>query len=342
MALEFSWQMPLCGPDGSPDWAARPGQWIQLAQAVEYAGLDGLWIPGGAQCADSLGVAAALCAHTRRVHLTVSVPAQVMLPAALATTLQSLQSISANRVRLHLPDSEQGSLSTVFGEWLNRDQRSERIGEYLDILGQLLAEADAGFNYNGRYFQLENAGFARRNLPAPPIILEDSQSSSLIANHARFCLLRPAHPHWLQQEIQRLRGATRQTKHPLGFTCVLGLVLGDTEELAWEAAARQLTANPALLPDPAASIITLPRGRHPLRHFEIHPNLVQLKPGQPLYIVGTVHQIANRLQELHGLGIEHIVILGQPAVSEVLCFGERVLPLLYDHGLRKEPTQHAQ
>jgi len=100
MALEFSWQLPLCDTDGTTPWAHRPEQWIQLAQAVEYAGLDGLWVPGGAQCADSLGVAATLCAHTRRVHLTVSVPPEVMLPAALAATVQSLQSISANRVRL--------------------------------------------------------------------------------------------------------------------------------------------------------------------------------------------------------------------------------------------------
>src|SRR5471032_2044722 len=47
MALEFSWQLPLCDTDGTTPWAHRPEQWIQLAQAVEYAGLDGLWIPGG-------------------------------------------------------------------------------------------------------------------------------------------------------------------------------------------------------------------------------------------------------------------------------------------------------
>ncbi|AJO78593.1 LLM class flavin-dependent oxidoreductase [Pseudomonas sp. MRSN 12121] len=342
MALEFSWQMPLCGPGGAPDWAARPGQWIQLAQAVEYAGIDGLWIPGGARCADSLGVAAALCAHTRRVRLTVSVPPEVMLPAALASTLQSLQSISANRVRLHLPDSEQGSLRSAFGEWLNRDQRNERIGEYLEILDQLLAEADGGFNYSGRYFQLENAGFARRPLPAPALILDDSQSGALIARHADLCLLRSAPPNWLRQEIERLRGSERGAARPLGFACAFGLVLGDTEALAWEAASRQLAADLAPLPTPGAAVPRLPRDSQPLRHFEIHPNLVQLQPGQPLYLVGTPHQLATRLQELHGLGLEHIVIQGQPAVSEVLRFAERLLPLLDDQGLRKEPCQHAQ
>lgn len=337
MALEFSWQLPLCGPDGASDWGARPGQWIQLAQAVEYAGIDGLWIPGGAPCADSLGVAAALCAHTRHLHLTVSVPPEVVLPAALAATLQSLQSISANRVRLHLPDSERDSLRHAFGEWLNRDQRSERIGEYLDILQRLLGGGEAGFNYSGRYFQLENAGFARRELPSPPLLLDDSQNTALIAAHAGTCLLRPSAPAWLEQEIQRLRGA----QPALGFACTFGLIQGDSEALAWDAAAQHLTVDVQALPASAA-LPRLSRDRHPLRRFEIHPNLLQLHPGQPLYLVGTPQQIATRLQELHGLGIEHIVIQGQPAVSDVLRFGERILPLLHEQGLRKERLNHGQ
>ncbi|MDG9885333.1 LLM class flavin-dependent oxidoreductase [Pseudomonas sp. GD04058] len=321
MALEFSWQLPLCTP------TPTPGQWIQLAQAVEYAGLDGLWIPGGAPCADSLGVAAALCAHTRHLHLNVSVPPEVVLPAALASTLQSLQSISANRVRLHLPDGDRDSLRQAFGEWLNRDQRNERIGEYLEILQRLLRGGDSGFNFSGRYFQLENAGFARRSLPAPPLILDDSHDARLIASHADLCLLRSAPPAWLEQEIHRLLGQT-------GFVCSFGLILGDTEELAWEVAAQRFPA-PAE-PPASAAVRRLARDRQ----LEVHPNLLQPGPGQPLYLVGNAQQIATRLGELHGLGIEHIVIQDQPAVAEVLRFGERILPLLREQGLRKERQRH--
>ncbi|KAF1026600.1 MAG: Alkanesulfonate monooxygenase [Pseudomonas sp.] len=328
MSLEFSWLLPLC----TPDWAARPGQWIQLAQAVEYAGLDGLWIPGGALCADSLGVAAALCAHTRRVQLSVSVPPEVMLPAALATTLQSLQSISNHRVHLHLPDGEQGSLRSAFGEWLNRDQRNERIGEYLDILQRLLAPNDVGLDYQGRYFQLENAGFARRPLPAPPLVLDDSQSETLVAGHAQVCLLRPGHPHRLAADIKRWR----EVQPDLTFAATFGLVIGDSEDLAWDTAATLLPPHDL----PAQRLSTLPRDRHPLRQWEVHPNLLQVQPGQPLILVGTPRQIATRLQELHGLGLGQVILQGGPAVSDVLRFGEQVLPLLFQQGLRKERLHH--
>ena len=317
--LQFSWLMPLC----TPDWAAQPGQWIQLAQAVEYAGLDGLWIPGGALCADSLGVAAALCAHTRRVQLSVSVPPEVMLPAALATTLQSLQSISGHRVQLHLPNNER----SAFGEWLNRDQRSERIGEYLEILQHLLAPSEGGLDYQGLYFQLENAGVARRELPAPRLVLDDSQSHTLVAAHAQTCLLAPNPPLGLAKQIQHWR----QIDPSLTFACTFGLILGDSEDLAWETAASLVPAADL----PAEPLATLPRARHPLRQWEVHPNLLQRAPGQPLILVGTAQQIATRLQELHGLGLGQLILEGGPAVSEVLRFGEQVVPLL-----RKERLHH--
>ncbi|MBD1586216.1 LLM class flavin-dependent oxidoreductase [Pseudomonas typographi] len=338
MALEFSWQLPLCSPNG----ATPPGQWIQLAQAVEYAGLDGLWVLAGAQCAESLGVAAALCAHTHQVQLTVSVAPQVMLPAALFSTLQSLQSISAHRVRLHLPDAEQGELRSLFGEWLNRDQRSERTGEYLEILAQLLNGSDGGLHYSGRYFQLENAGFARRDLPAPPIILDASQSPSLIARHADACLLRSAPGPQLKAQISRLSALQRPAKRALRFACGFSLIQGDSEAQAWEAAARQLSEQTAARLVPADSPPRLGGPGNPLRHFEIAPNLVQLGPGLPLYLIGTPRQLATRLQELHGLGLNHVVIQGHAAVSDVLRFGERVLPLLAELGLRKEAVQHAR
>jgi len=274
MALEFSWLLPLCGPGLPPG----PGEWVQLAQAAEYAGLDGLWIPGGAHCADSLGVAAALCAHTQRLQLTVSVPPEVMLPAALASTVQSLQSISAHRVRLHLPDSEQGSLRSAFGEWLNRDQRSERIGEYLEILGPLLQPEGAEFNYDGRYFQLENAGLGRRPLPAPPIVLDDSQDAALITRHAHVCLLRSGAPDWLQQAIERLRDSQGR----LAFVSSFGLIVRDTEDEAWDAAQAILEQAPRQSPETPPQVLPLKRHRHPARRFEIHPNLWQPHSDQPL------------------------------------------------------------
>ena len=169
------------------------------------------------------------------------------------------------------------------------------------------------------------------------LLLDDSQNTALIASHAHTCLLRPAAPAWLEQEIRRLR----ESRSDLEFACAFGLILGDNEEQAWDTAARQLAVDLQALAQTDA-MPRLSRDRHPLRRFECHPNLLQLRPGQPLYLVGTAQQIATRLGELHGLGIRQIVIQHQPAVSEVLRFGERILPLLHQQGLSKERHGHGQ
>lgn len=336
MALELSWYLPLAGGTRP---ASTPGQWIQLAQAVEYAGLDALWIPADSRTADSLGVAAALCAHTRRLHLQVGVPPQVMLPAALAATVQSLQSISGQRISVHLPDGEQGSLHSVFGEWLNRDQRNERIGEFLHLLTRLLAPGATPLDYQGRYFQLEQGGLGLRPLPAPPLILDASQGDELIAEHAQTCQLAGAHPDALAAEIQRLRAL----RPGLRFALPLGVILRDSEAQAWDAASQWQQARGVALPaGPAERQVQPLFADHArLRRDEIHPQLWQPR-GQPLTLVGDPGQISARLQQLHDLGIDQVIIHGEPAVAEVLRFAEQVLPALRAKGLHPKATDHEQ
>lgn len=334
MALEFSWYLPLAA--GSPP-ASTPGQWIQLAQAVEYAGLDALWIPADSRTVDSLGVAAALCAHTRQLRLHVGVPPQVMLPAALAATLQSLQSISGQRISVHLPDGERGSLHSAFGEWLNRDQRNERVGEFLHLLTRLLAPGAAPLDHQGRYFQLEQGGLGLRPLPAPPLILDASQSSELIAEHAQVCQLAGAHPDELAREVQRLRAL----QPALRFALPLGLILRDSEAQAWDAAGQSAQASDAgTQPMADRQVRPLFAEHATLRRDEIHPQLWRPYRDRPLTLVGDPPQVAARLQQLHDLGIDQVIIHGEPAVAEVLRFAEQVLPLLRARGLHHKAAHH--
>ncbi|KJJ97737.1 hypothetical protein UB43_19560 [Pseudomonas sp. 21] len=334
MSLRFAWKLCASGTRRGLDWQAQPSEWVQLAQAVEYAGFDDLYLPGGPSQPDSLMVAAALCAHTRRLGLTLSLPAEAMLPAALATTLQSLQSLSAGRVRLHLPDSDRGSLRRAFGELLNRDQRHERIDEFLDILQRLLHAPATPLDHNGRYFQLENAGLGLRNLPPTPLLLDETLGAERIASRADVCVVQGGSVAQLGETIARLNQAARRVGRPLSHVASFGIIARDSEEQAWDEAARQAQAFAA----PArgkrrradARVIELlaERAGHPARRSEIHPNLWLPAPGESPVLVGSHAQVASRLRELHGAGLEQVILQAPNAVREVLRFGERVLPLL--------------
>lgn len=334
MSLRFAWKLCASGTRRGLDWQAQSAEWVQLAQAVEYAGFDDLYLPGGPGQPDSLMVAAALCAHTRRLGLTLSLPAEAMLPAALAATLQSLQSLSAGRVRLHLPDSDRGSLRRAFGEVLNRDQRHERIDEFLDILQRLLHTPATPLDHNGRYFHLENAGLGLRDLPPSPLLLDETLGAERIANRADLCFVQGGDVAQLGETIARLNRAAQAAGRALGYIASFGIIARDSEEQAWDEAARQAQAFAA----PArgkrrradAGVVELlaERAEHPARRSEIHPNLWLPAPAESPVLVGSYSQVASRLRELHGAGLDQIILNAPNAVREVLRFGEQVLPLL--------------
>lgn len=333
MSLRFAWKLCASGTRRGLDWQAQPSEWVQLAQAAEYAGFDDLYLPGGPSQPDSLMVAAALCAHTRQLGLTLSLPAEAMLPAALAATLQSLQSLSAGRVRLHLPDSDRGSLRRAFGEVLNRDQRHERIDEFLDILQRLLHAPATPLDHNGRYFQLENAGLGLRDLPPTPLLLDETLGAERIASRADLCFVQGNGVAQLGETIERLNRAALAAGRSLGHVASFGIIARDSEEQAWDEAARQaqaLAAPPRGKRRADATVVELlaERAEHPARRSEIHPNLWLPAPGESPVLVGSYKQIVSRLHELRGAGLEQIILHAPNAVREVLRFGERVLPLL--------------
>ncbi|HIB8628238.1 TPA: LLM class flavin-dependent oxidoreductase [Pseudomonas aeruginosa] len=333
MSLRFAWKLCARGIRRGLDWRAQPAEWVQLAQAAEYAGFDELYLPGGTDQPDSLMVAAALCAHTRRLGLSLSLAAEAMLPAALAATLQSLQSLSAGRVRLHLPDSDRGSLRRAFGEVLNRDQRHERIDEFLDILQRLLQAPATPLDHQGRYFHLENAGLGLRDLPPTPLLLDETLGTQRLASRAGLCLMDGGSVAQLAASIARLNEAARGLGRSLGHVASFGVIARDSEEQAWDDAARQARALAVATGDkrrrnPAVAELLAGRAGHPARRDEIHPNIWRPIPGEPAVLVGSYAQVAGRLRELHAAGVDQVILHAPGAVREVLRFGERVLPLL--------------
>ncbi len=342
MSLSISWRLssaPGALVSGEPTPFAA---WVQLAQAAEYAGLDGLFIPATPGHAESFTVAAALCAHTKILALTTSFPSEVMLPAALAAAAHSLQSISHNRLRLHLLDSEHNSVRHVFGDLLNRDQRHERSGEYLSILAHLLDPARGPLDFSGQYFHLENASLPPRQ--PLPLTLDEAQSPALIAAYADECLLHAQHPQRLGASVQRLSALADQQGRQLTFATALGVIVREHADDAWAAADLWLEQqrHSLTVPSAPADASVLAFAASPARRFEIYPNLWRPSPHLPLLLVGSAEQVAARLEELHGLGIGHVVLEGLPAVQEILRIGEDVLPRLRARGVTTEVNAHGR
>ena len=66
--------------------------------------------------------------------------------------------------------------------------------------------------------------------------------------------------------------------------------------------------------------------------LEVSPNLWAgiglVRPGAGTALVGSHEQVAERLLEYHGLGIDEFILSGHPHLEEVYAVGEGVLPLV--------------
>lgn len=71
--------------------------------------------------------------------------------------------------------------------------------------------------------------------------------------------------------------------------------------------------------------------------LEVSPNLWAgfglLRRHAGTALVGSHQQVAERLAEYHALGMEHVLLSGQPHLEEAHWFAEGVLPLLRRDGL---------
>ena len=69
-----------------------------------------------------------------------------------------------------------------------------------------------------------------------------------------------------------------------------------------------------------------------LDNLEVYPNVWAgyglARPGAGAALVGSHEQVADRIAEYHALGVNHLILSGQPHLEEAYWFGEGVMPLL--------------
>ena len=58
-----------------------------------------------------------------------------------------------------------------------------------------------------------------------------------------------------------------------------------------------------------------------------------MRSGAGTALVGSHDEVAERIAEYHGLGVDHFILSGQPHLEEAYWFAEGVFPVLRSAGL---------
>ncbi|GGU61811.1 LLM class flavin-dependent oxidoreductase [Streptomyces daghestanicus] len=366
-ALTFHWFLPTTGDSrhvvggghgAAPGSAAgdRPAsvEYLgQIARTAEQLGFVGALTPTGAWCEDAWLTTAMLTQVTERLKFLVAFRPGQIGPTLSAQMAATYQRQSHGRLLLNVVTGGESAEQRAYGDFLDKDQRYARTGEFLDIVRRLWTGETV--DHHGAHLRVEGARLNRLPEPAPLIYFGGSSPAAVevAARHTDVYLTWGEPPRQVKQKMDEVRSRAAALGREVRFGIRLHTISRDTSAQAWAEAERLLAA---MDPDRVKAVqeglaTSESEGQRRMRELhrggdtsdlEIHPNLWAgvglVRGGAGTALVGSHTEVADLIEEYHRLGIEEFVLSGVPHLEEAYWFGEGVLPVLQRRGLWAHPA----
>ncbi|MEV5515909.1 LLM class flavin-dependent oxidoreductase [Streptomyces flaveolus] len=366
MSLTFHWFLPTNGDSrdvvggghGTPATTSgrdRPptvAYLSQIARAAENLGFAGALTPTGAWCEDAWLTTAMVSQHTERLKFLVAFRPGLLSPTLAAQMASTFQRQTGGRLLLNVVTGGESREQRAFGDFLDKDARYRRTGEFLSVVRQLW---DGGsVDLLGEHLRVEDAKLARVPDPVPEVYFGGSSPAAIevAARHVDVYLTWGEPPAQVAEKIARVRELAAKEGRTLRFGIRLHVISRDTSAQAWAEAERLLSGfDPATVKavqeglarsesEGQRRMLALHGGARD--GLEIHPNLWAgiglVRGGAGTALVGSHEEVAERIEEYAALGIEEFVLSGYPHLEEAYWFGEGVLPRLAARGLWRHPS----
>ncbi|GGS19097.1 alkanesulfonate monooxygenase [Streptomyces humidus] len=377
MSLTFHWFLPTNGDSrhvvggghGTPatesgrDRPPTVAYLSQIARAAEDLGFVGALTPTGAWCEDAWLTTAMVSQNTERLKFLVAFRPGFVSPTLAAQMASTFQRQTGGRLLLNVVTGGESHEQRAYGDFLDKDARYRRTGEFLEIVRGLWEGKTV--DLRGEHLQVEDAKLARVPDPVPEVYFGGSSpiAGEVAAKHVDVYLTWGEPPAAVAEKIAWIRALADKEGRRVRFGIRLHVITRDTSEQAWAEANRLLDGfDPEAVKTIQAGLArsesegqqrmlalhdggSLPHSRlrssgGPTR-LEIHPNLWAgiglVRGGAGTALVGSHDEVAKRIKEYHALGVDEFVLSGYPHLEEAYWFGEGVLPKLQAQGLWQHP-----
>jgi alkanesulfonate monooxygenase len=250
----------------------EPDRVANAARKAEAIGFDNVLIGYVSTRADSWMVAANVLFHTKTLRALVAQRPGMIPPTLLARTASTLDMLSEGRLALNLVAGGSAVEQAREGDFAGHDERYARAAECMDIAIRSWTEAEE-FNHRGKYFRVENVIQDVKPIqrPYPPLYVGGASDvgREFATRYADVYMLWGEPLADTRVRIEQVRAlARRMNRRAPRFSVSLRLVLGDTEQQAWDLAR-------SLVPEDAAK-----RARDHSEIFEDAGRSRQLKLAQ--------------------------------------------------------------
>ncbi len=147
--------------------------WVRT---LESAGFDYTLNGYSSGSADSFIVAAATGQLTERLKPIVALRPNTVFPLVAAQSLATLDQLTEGRAVVHLISGGADAEQARQGDYLAKDERYARTGEYIDLLRRAWTEP-APFSFEGRFYRFDDFGPGLRTYSGEPVPISIGGSS---------------------------------------------------------------------------------------------------------------------------------------------------------------------
>jgi alkanesulfonate monooxygenase len=342
--VHFYWFAPTNG-DGEFLGLARPQReptleyLIEVAQAAEQAGFEGMLIPTGIPYLDSWLVGFAIAQHTQRIKPLVAFRPGFITPTVAAKLSATFDQFTRGRLLVNVVTGGSPKELGQDGDFLDHDERYERTREFLDVI--LKSWTGETFSHKGRFFEVRDAQLVPR-LHQPgriPIYFGGSSDSAkeIAARYADVYLQWGEPVARVKEQLEDVRSRAAKYGRAPEFGVRLHVVVRDTEREAWDAAYRLISRIDEDVRKKMKHVFEETDSVAQRRITELvqqgerfdkytWTGIGKIRKGAGTALVGTPEQIEEALQDYIDAGVTHFILSGFPHAEEAVRFGNDVLP----------------
>ena len=353
--MNVHWFLPTGGdsrevlPSGdAPHWRAPTLEYLtQVAQACEQLGYEGLLTPCGTMCEDAWLATASLIPVTKRIKFLVAFRPGFLSPTLAAQMASTFQRMSGGRLLLNIVTGAEPRELNRFGDWLDKDARYERTGEFLEIVRR--AWSSDPFDFEGDHYKVAQATTREAPVPLPEVYFGGASAAAeqIAARHVDVYLAWGEPPAMVSERLIRMRELAAAQNRMLRFGIRFHVIARATSSEAWGVADSMVASMDAeaIATAQADFATTQSVGQRRMAELhaggtdalEVYPNVWAgiglVRGGAGTALVGSYDEVAERIAEYHELGFDEFILSGYPHLEEAYWFGEGVIPRLRERGL---------
>jgi alkanesulfonate monooxygenase len=323
----------------------------RVATAAEDLGFEAALTPTGGWCDDAWVVTAMLAETSERLKFLIAFRPGLVSPTLAAQMAATFQWHSHGRLLLNVVTGGDADEQRAFGDYLAKDERYVRTGEFLGIVRRLWTGETVDFK--GEHLQVEGATIHRLPDPRPQIYFGGSSpaATAVAAEHVDVYLTWGEPPAAVAEKVDRVSTLAAERGRAVRFGIRLHTISRDDSATAWVAAEHLLGSVPAATIAQVQARLRQSESEGQRRMLDLHGGsreALEVYPGlwagvglgrggAGTALVGSHEEVADLIAEYADAGIEEFVLSGYPHLEELYWFGEGVLPLLERRGLWRPP-----